>query len=80
MKDKLKNKETFMGVEEIHTLMLVDDEDNNLYLGMEVFNMKKDKHEQVVLIIRPDDHEYLLNYLLEKKLEKSKSNYNFIKF
>jgi hypothetical protein len=74
MKDKLKNKETFMGVEEIHTLMLVDDEDKNLYLGMEVFNMKKDKHEQIVLIIRPEDHEYLLNYLLEKKIEKDLVN------
>lgn len=70
MKDKQKNKETYMGVEEIHTLMLVDDEDKNLYLGMEVFNMKKDKHEQLVLIIRPDDHEFLLKYLLQKKTEK----------
>jgi hypothetical protein len=70
MKDKLKNKETFMGVNDIHTLMLNDDEEKNLYLGMNVFNMKKDKTEEIVLIIRPDEYDDLLDFLLEKKLEK----------
>jgi hypothetical protein len=70
MKDKLKNKETFMGVNDIHTLMLNDDENKNLYLGMNVFNMKKDKTEEIVLIIRPDEYDDLLDFLLEKKLEK----------
>jgi len=68
-----KTKETFMGVEEIHTYMLSEDENKNLYLGMEVFNGKKDKYEEIVLIIRPDDYEYLMNFLIEKKIEKELS-------
>jgi hypothetical protein len=70
MKDIKKTKETYMGVEQIHTLMISNDEETNLYLGMNVYNSKKDKHEELVLIVRPDDYEYLLNYLLEKKIEK----------
>lgn len=67
MKDIKKTKETYIGVEEIHTYMMSNDEDRNLYLGMEVYNSKKDKHEELVLIIRPEDHEFLLNYLLDNK-------------
>jgi len=70
MEDIKKTEETYIGVEYIHTLMLNNDEERNLYLGMNVYNSKKEIHEELVLIIRPEDHEYLLNYLLEKQNKK----------
>lgn len=67
-----KNKPSFYGVEEIHTMMVPDD-DELMYVGMRVQGTSRGKRE-VVLIITPEQVIDIYDYLLKRTLEKNENN------
>jgi hypothetical protein len=62
-------KQTFYGVNEIHTLQVPND-DTNLYVGMNVQSDKRKTSEEVVMIFSEEQvlemYEYLVNRVMEK--------------
>lgn len=67
-----KNKPSFYGVEEIHTIMVPDDDDI-VYVGMKVQGTSKGKRD-IILILHPEQIIDIYDYLLKRTLEKNENN------
>jgi len=64
-------KETFYGVNEIHTLQVPND-DTNLYVGMNVQSNKRKKSEEVVMIFSEEQVLEMYEYLVRRVMEKNR--------
>lgn len=66
---KKKNKQIFMEVNEIKTIMGVDEFYDKLYVVMKVYDTDKYKTKDIVLMLNYEERETLLNHLMEKRIK-----------
>ena len=64
-------KETFYGVNEIHTLQVPNDS-TNLYVGMNVQSNKRENDEEVVMIFSEEQVLEMYEYLIRRVMEKNR--------
>jgi hypothetical protein len=64
-------KETFYGVNEIHTLQVPNDS-TNLYVGMNVQSNKRKSDEEVVMIFSEEQVLEMYEYLIRRVMEKNR--------
>jgi hypothetical protein len=64
-------KETFYGVNEIHTLQVPNDS-TNLYVGMNVQSNKRKTNEEVVMIFSEEQVLEMYEYLVRRVMEKNR--------
>jgi hypothetical protein len=64
-------KQTFFGVNEIHTLQVPND-DTNLYVGMNVQSDKRKNSEEVVMIFSEEQVLEMYEYLVRRVMEKNR--------
>ena len=64
-------KQTFYGVNEIHTLQVPNDS-TNLYVGMNVQSNKRKSNEEVVMIFSEEQVLEMYEYLVRRVMEKNR--------
>jgi len=64
-------KQTFFGVNFIHTLQVPND-DTNLYVGMNVQSDKRKNSEEVVMIFSEEQVLEMYEYLVRRVMEKNR--------
>jgi hypothetical protein len=68
-----KRKISWYGVEEIHTLMVPDDSDEQVFVGVRVQGTSKGKKD-FVMIYTPEQIIEIYDYVLERAREKREHN------
>ena len=64
-------KQTFYGVNEVHTLQVPNDSDN-FYVGMNVQSNRRNKDEEIVMVFSPEQIIEMYEYFIHRTLEKQK--------
>lgn len=67
-------KETFYGINEIHTLQVPNDS-MLVYVGMSVQSNKKKSEEEIVMIFYPEQLMEIYDYMVQRMIEKADNNF-----